>query len=596
VGGSAGAVTGGVSLAAGSANAGASYTSATSIKLASNTGSQITVGGSNPAAAGLSAGTGGSYLGGSFTQDATQPSFSVLIDSSNNTLEGIRDAINKANGGVTASIVSDGSASPYHLVLTSTKTGEKSSMKITLDGDSGNPPDSTLANLLAYDPGGSQKLQQTTAAQDTKAVINGIAVTAASTSISEAIQGVTLNVLKTGSSSVSISKDIGTLKSNLQNFVKAYNDLDKGIKDMMAYDPETKKAGVLQGDFTTQTIQSQLRRMMSSPITGLSGSLTSLNQVGISFDKDGQLSLDSSKLQKAIDSNYNDIAALFSSMGSATDGQISYLSSTSATKPGTYDVTVTQLASQGALTSAAALAPTTTIAANTSWTVTLNDSTPSNSKNIASVTIPAGSYTPDALAKALQASINGLSTFSSQGSSVTASIDSNGKLVLSSSKYGSVSNIALTDGSGTTVADVFGAATPVAGTDVHGTIGGHAVIGSGQTLSGAAGSDAEGLKIEITGGAIGDRGQVSFSQGYAYQLNNLASSFLGTKGLIGSRSDGLNRDIKAIARQREQFNNRLTDIEARYRAQFNRLDTVLAQMQSTQAYLTQQLASLKSVS
>ncbi|UUZ57315.1 hypothetical protein LP419_28895 [Massilia sp. H-1] len=54
------------------------------------------------------------------------------MDASNNSLQGIRDAINKANVGVTATIVSDGSATPNHLVLTSTKTGAASSMKISV--------------------------------------------------------------------------------------------------------------------------------------------------------------------------------------------------------------------------------------------------------------------------------------------------------------------------------------------------------------------------------------------------------------------------------------------------------------------------------
>ena len=591
-----GTVTGGASVAAGAANSGASYTSASSIKLTSANGSPITIAGSNPAAAGLTAGTGGSYMAGSFTLDGAQPSSAVVIDSTNNSLEGIRDAINKANIGVNASIVNDGSGTPYRLVLNSTKTGEKSSMRITLEGDGGNPPDSAINDLLAYDPSGTQKMQQTAAAQDTKATVNGIAVSSASKTISEAIQGVTLNVSKTGSSTLSINKDSGTLKKNLETFVKTYNDLNKAIKDMTSYDPETKQAGVLQGDFTAQSIQSQLRKTMSGEITGLSGALKNLGQVGISIDKTGLMSLDSGKLQKAIDNNYADIAGLFASMGTATDSMVSYVSSTDKTKPGTYGVTVTQMATQGTLTSAAALAPTTTIAAGTSWAITLNKPEGSSTANTANVTIPAGSYTPEELAKVVQSSINGSSEFSSSGATVTASIDGSGKLVLSSSKYGSASNIAVTDVGGSNVASVFGASAPVAGVDVAGTIGGLAVVGSGQTLTGQAGSIVEGLKIDITGGSVGDRGTISFSQGYAYQLNNLATSFLGAKGLIGSRTEGLNQNIKDITKQRDAFNTKLDATEARYRAQFTRLDTMLAQMQSTQAYLTQQLASLASVS
>lgn len=586
-------VTGGAKTAAGAANAGATYASASSVTLTSANGSPITIAGNNPAAAGLTAGTGGSMLGGGFSQDASQPTGSVVIDSTNNTLQGVADAINKASLGVTATIVSDGSASPYRLVLTSNKTGENAAMKISLSGDGSNPPDAALSSLLSYDPAGTQSMQQTSAAQDTKLTVNGIAVSSHSNTVNESIQGVGLTVNQVGSTTLNVARDTNSVKTNLTAFVKAYNELNGALKKLTAYDPETKKAGALQGDPTAQSMQAQLRRMMSGQITGLSGSLTNMGQVGISFAKDGTLSLDDAKLNKAIEKNFGDIAGLFTAIGNATDPNVSFVSSTAKTKPGSYALNITALASQGALTSSAALGST-TIAANTTWAVTLNDTTPSNSKNIANVTIPAGTYSPAELAKIVQSSINGTAAFSDTGSSVTAAIDGSGKLVLSSSKYGSASNIALTSVSGSTVDSVFGGATPVVGTDVAGTLGGKAVVGTGQTLTGAEGTDAEGLKIDITGGALGDRGTVSFSQGYAYQLNNLATSFLGSKGLLTSVTEGLNKSIKDVAKQRDAFSSKLDDIEKRYRTQFTRLDATLAKMQSTQAYLTQQLAAIAS--
>ncbi|KQV54616.1 flagellar hook protein 2 [Duganella sp. Root198D2] len=585
--------TGGAKTAAGAANAGATYASASSVTLTSANGSPITIAGNNPAAAGLTAGTGGSMLGGGFSQDASQPSGSVVIDSTNNTLQGVADAINKASMGVTATIVSDGSASPYRLVLTSNKTGENAAMKISLSGDGSNPPDSALSSLLSYDPAGTQSMQQTSAAQDTKLTVNGIAVSSHSNTVNESIQGVGLTVNQVGSTTLNVARDTNSVKTNLTAFVKAYNELNGALKKLTAYDPETKKAGALQGDPTAQSMQAQLRRMMSGQVTGLSGSLTNMGQVGISFAKDGTLSLDDAKLNKAIEKNFGDIAGLFTAIGNATDPNVSFVSSTAKTKPGSYPLNITALASQGALTSSAALGST-TIAANTTWAVTLNDTTPSNSKNIATVTIPAGTYAPAELAKIVQSSINGTAAFSDTGSSVTAAIDGSGKLVLSSSKYGSASNIALTSVTGSSVDSVFGGAAAVAGTDVAGTLGGKAVVGTGQSLTGAEGTDAEGLKIDITGGALGDRGTVSFSQGYAYQLNNLATSFLGSKGLLTTVTDGLNKSIKDVTKQRDAFSSKLDDIEKRYRTQFTRLDATLAKMQSTQAYLTQQLAAIAS--
>ncbi|WP_229415783.1 flagellar filament capping protein FliD [Pseudoduganella armeniaca] len=590
--GSPAAVNGGIGKGGGEVNGGSSTTAVSGISLSSTDASPITIAGSNPALAGLTAGTGGSYLGGTFAQDANIASGIVTIDSTNNTLEGIRDAVNKAGLGVTATIVSDGSANPYHLVFTSNATGANASMKMTLSGDDPDPADSALVDMLTYDPAGTQKMTQTSAAQDTKLSVNGIAVTSHSNNVGEAIQGVTLTVTQTGSSTLNVSKNTGTVKSNVEAFVKAYNDLNGTLKKLTGYNAETKTGGALQGDSTAQSVQSQIRRMMTTGISGLTGDITTLGQVGISFDKDGTLSLDSSKFQKAMDKSFDDIGALFGAVGRSTDSLVSFTSSTSATKPGTYDLSITQLATQGALTGASALAASTTIAANTTWAVTLNDGTPSSAKNTTNVTIPAGTYTATELAKVVQSSINGASAFSSAGSAVTATIDTDGKLVLSSAKYGSASNIKLADVSGNTVDSLFGGATPTAGLDVAGTLGGHPVTGSGQTLTGLAGTDVEGLKVEVTGGAIGDRGTVSFSQGYAYQLNNLATTMLGKTGQITSRTDGINQSIKDVAKQRDHFADKLTSVEARYRKQYSALDVMLTNMQATSSYLTQQLAAI----
>ncbi|AXA94389.1 flagellar hook protein 2 [Massilia sp. YMA4] len=590
--GSPAAVNGGIGKGGGEVNGGSTTTAVSGISLSSTDASPITIAGSNPALAGLTAGTGGSYLGGAFTQDANIASGIVTIDSTNNTLEGIRDAVNKAGLGVTATIVSDGSANPYHLVFTSNATGANASMKMTLTGDDPAPADSALVDMLTYDPAGTQKMTQTSAAQDTKLSVNGIAVTSHSNNVGEAIQGVTLTVTQTGSSTLNVSKNTGTVKSNVEAFVKAYNDLNGTLKKLTGYNAETKTGGALQGDSTAQSVQSQIRRMMTTSISGLTGDITTLGQVGISFDKDGTLSLDASKFQKAMDKSFDDIGALFGAVGRSTDSLVSFSSSTSATKPGTYDLSITQLATQGALTGASALPASTTIAANTTWAVTLNDGTPSSAKNTTNVTIPAGTYTAAELAKVLQSSINGASAFSSAGSAVTASVDADGKLLLSSAKYGSASNIKLADVSGSTVDSLFGGATPTAGLDVAGTLGGHPVTGSGQTLTGLAGTDVEGLKVEVTGGAIGDRGTVSFSQGYAYQLNNLATTMLSKAGQITSRTDGINQSIKDVAKQRDAFSDKLTSVEARYRKQYSALDVMLTNMQATSSYLTQQLAAI----
>lgn len=581
-----GTTTGGLGLPGGS------VTTTAGITLSSADGSQIVIGGNNPGAAGFSAGSVGSYLDAGFSQDGAQNMGTVTLDTKDQSLQGIRDAINKANIGVTATIVSDGSDSPYHLSITSNKTGASSTMKISVGGVDGQPPDPAIAALLGYDPAGVQGLTQTSGAQDTKLTMNGIEVSSKSTTVTDAIQGVSLDVSALGSSTLSVTKDTKTVSDAVNAFVKAYNELNKTISGLTAYDAENKKASVLVGDSSVRSIQSQLRRQLGAEVEGLGGKLTNLSQVGISFQKDGSLAVDSTKLNDAITNNFADIGGLFAAMGKASDGGITFDKSTAATKAGEYGVNITKMAAQGSLTSSAALSGSTKIATNTTWTVTLNQTDPASEKKVQNIQIPAGTYDNTQLAAVLRAAINGNSTFSGAGDAVETSVDASGKLKLSSTKYGELSNISISSVTGTGVADIFGGATPVKGNDVQGTIGGVAATGNGQTLTAAAGSAAEGIQLTIKSGDVGDRGTVTFSQGYAYQLTNLAATFTGKGSVLQNKTDGLNVNIKSVSDQRDKFNDRLTTIEKRYRAQFTALDTMLASMQSTQNYLTQQLASI----
>ncbi|RYE68194.1 MAG: flagellar hook protein 2, partial [Oxalobacteraceae bacterium] len=449
-----------------------------------------------------------------------------------------------------------------------------------------------LAALLGYDPAGAQGMTQTAGAQSTLLNMNGIEIKSDSTSVKDAIQGVTLDVSAVGSSTLTVTKDTAAISTAVNDFVKAFNTLNSTMSGMTKYNAETKKGGVLQGDASVRAIQSQMRRQISAVMEGTGGKLNSLSQVGISFQQDGSLKLDSGKLNKAITDNAADFGGLFAAMGSTTDGLVKFDKSTAATKAGTYGVNISSLASQGTLASSAALGTTTTIAPNTVWRVTLNQTDPVTESKSQEIKLPAGTYSKDDLAALLRSSINGNATFAGAGDATEAKVGEDGILTLSSSKYGSTSNIAIAGISGSAVESIFGGAAPVKGADVIGTIGGVAATGNGQSLTAAPGSNAEGIQVSITGGILGDRGAVTFSQGFAFQLNNLATGFVGKDSLLKSKTDGLNVSIKTIADQAARFETRLDSIEKRYRAQFVALDATLSSMQSTSDYLTQQLAAL----
>lgn len=523
----------------------------------------------------------GTYTGAAFASNGGV-THTFTIDSSNNTLQGIRDAINKANVGVTASIINDGSATPFRLVLSSSTTGVANSTKITVTGDA------TLSTLLAQDPAAGQNLSQTTAAQNAALKINGIALSKSSNTITDAIAGVTLNLSKitTVTNNVTVAPDNTSVTTAVSGFVKAYNDLNKALKSVSAYDSVAKRGAILQGDATVRTIQAEVRAVLGSAVSGAAGALTSLSQVGVAFQKDGSLALDNTKLNAALTGGFNNVASLFGAIGTSTDNLVSYSASSTSTVPGSYGISISQLATQGNALG------TTAVAASTNITTGVNDTLNLTVNSVSvSITLPAGTYTAQQLATAVQTQINASAALTPTGITVAASIDPAGMLSISSSNYGSTTSIAI--GSGTAMTDLFGI-TPVTqtiGLDVAGTIGNATATGSGQILT-ATGGAATGLAVQVNGGALGIRGSVSFSQGYAAKLDNLATSMLANNGMLAGRTQGINSTIKDIGMRRDALQRRLQSIEESYRRQYSALDTMLTSMNQTSTYLTQQLARM----
>lgn len=253
--------------------------------------------------------TTGTYnAGATFTADATRPPVSLSIDSTNNTLAGIRDAVNKTPGtGVSASIVNDGTTN--RLVLTSATTGQKSSMRISVTGDA------AVGALLANDPAGTQNLKQTITASDAALTVNGIALTSASNSVASSVQGVTMTLAKMGSSTLTVSRDTASVESAVSAFVNSYNSLQGTASQLTRYDIAKKSGAALVGDSALRSIQTGIRAALNTP---QDGALKVLSTVGVSFQKDGTLAFDATKLKAAFASNRDDVVALFSGTGGNT--------------------------------------------------------------------------------------------------------------------------------------------------------------------------------------------------------------------------------------------------------------------------------------
>lgn len=532
--------------------------------------------------------------GNTFTVNTAKAAQTVTIGAANQSLSGVRDAINAASAGVTATIVNDGSGN--RLVLSSNDSGAANGLKITVTDDDGTHTNVSGLSQIAFDPtataGAGKNLTETQAAQNAKIKVNGIDIEKSTNTISDAIEGVTLTLLKesaTTAVNLSVSRNSAGVSAAVKELVDAYNTVNKVLVDLTKYDATTKQAGLLIGDAALRNMHADLRRVLGSALGTPSGNLSSLGQVGVSFQRDGTLAIDSTKLNNAINSNFGDLAGLFTATGAASDSLIKFDSSTAATKPGQYALSITQLATRGTLVANAAAGLTITGGVNDQLSLTIDGVD-------ATVTLAAGTYaSASALAAEIQTRLNGVTALASAGIGVAVS-QSAGVFTISSNRYGSASTVALLGGGGNAAANLFGGgSTATAGVDVAGTIDGVSATGSGQYLTGASGANSEGLKLQVLGGSLGARGTATATQGFAYQLSQLTTGYLANNGSLASRSDGINARIKLNQQQQEALNLRLINVEKRYRAQFTALDTMISRMNQTSNYLTQQLANLPTI-
>lgn len=235
----------------------------------------------------------------------------IEIDATNNTLAGIRAAINDADAGVTASIIDDGNY--QRLVLTSGTLGSDGSIAIAATDD-GSGGDNALAGL------DSASLVDVQTADDAELTINNLAITRSTNTISDVVEGLTLSLAKTGSSTVTVAQNAGKVTAAADAFVKAYNDVVKQIKAATAYDAANKKASTLTGDSTARSIHAQLVSLVQSSVGGIAGGTSRLSDVGISVQKDGTLLLNNSKLTAALADPTKDIGSLFTQTTSNNTG------------------------------------------------------------------------------------------------------------------------------------------------------------------------------------------------------------------------------------------------------------------------------------
>lgn len=285
----------------------------------------------------------------------------IIINSTNNTLAGIRDAINNTKTGikgVTASVVNDGSG--FRLSIRSDETGEENGMRIQAQDNTGNALTTATGlgalNFNENQQGGSF-IQQNSKGEDAKLAINGLSISRSSNEIKDVIGGVTLNLKSADVGKqvqVEVKADAEKLSKAIQELVDTHNKVKEVLDDVTQYDTKSKKSGLLMGDSLIKDIKSRIASMISLPIKGLEGqkynSLASLGVKSVKSGKNYELEFSKSVFNKALANNRRNVSNILSESGRTSDSQVKFMNSSLGSKPGTYSIEVTKMAKRASFT------------------------------------------------------------------------------------------------------------------------------------------------------------------------------------------------------------------------------------------------------
>ena len=370
--------------------------------------------------------------------------------------------------------------------------------------------------------------------------------------------------------------------------MNGYNAFNGAATRLTKFDASSGTAGALQGDFTARSIVSQIRTTLGATALGFGGALSRLAEIGITTTNSGDLEVNDAKLDAALKSSHDDVAGVLTRFADAPAGSgLSNITFTDAVERGTYAVAITSLATSGTIAATVASAgfPKTINSSNNDFQLTV-DGTASGT-----ITLTSQAYANlGVLATEMQTKINADATLRAAGKSVTISV-SGDDLEIRSNSVGSTSTVQITNSGGDSTTTTLGLDTPTTtnGTDLVGTIGGVAGVAEGNVLTAATSSNAAGITVEVSSTSGGN---INISDGVVDQLDTLLATFLATDNTLDTRISRLQESADDIVDDRAALELRLDAIEARYRRQFNALDTLLNQISGTGAMVTNQLANI----
>lgn len=513
---------------------------------------------------------------GNFNVNNNKVGAPIVINESNNTLAGLRDAINASGTGVQASIVSDGGN--FRLLVTA-PSGESNEIELTAAEDPDSPG---LANFNFNES--SKALVQQQEGKDALLRLNGMLVARESNRITDVIDGMEFDVFNSSPSEViaiNITEDRSVAEATIREFVQTYNDFINEVKQLMDFNTETREYGSLARDPLAKGMLQSVRNAMTGSIGGLDGGFSSLSALGIRTELDGTLKIvedgTNTDFRAAMDQHYDKVVDLFAPKTGSNTAGINVTAFGARSAAGEYEVVITQQAEKGSYT-AEALAAGVLDTTGKDYTFTVSvDGTVTSPIQLPQDKVYTSGHE---LAADIQSLINLDAAVKTAGVGVEVRFnETENRLEFISNAYGSSSVVSFSELSDDMAGLGITAGAGTAGKDVAGTVDGVAAFGYGNVLLPAIGSKAEGLSMIIEPGTTG--GKISFSRGLAGELDSLVNNYVKASGLISDREESLNKNIDKVDDDQKTLEMRIEAHRERLRSQFAVMEMIVRSLKSS---------------
>jgi len=519
-----------------------------------------------------------------------RPPVTISVDSTNDTLSGLAESINRSTPGASAALLTDSTGT--RLLLTSRDSGTANAITLTNNLAAGDKPEFNLSTPVQAAADASISVGSGAGA---------ITVTSSTNRFDTLIEGVRIDLLKADPGTpltIEVARDPSAAVKAVNDFVDAFNSVMEFVDTQSKVGSDGAVSGLLQGNRTARQLQQEIRSTVLGIVPGANSKANRLTALGITVNDKGRLAVDTARVTSALKGDVSgvteaDVRRLFALDGQSTNPGLSFILGSTKTQANTtpYDVEITQAATRAELTGTSLAASTVIDGTNDSLSLNISD------QSTGSLRLKHGTYTRSQLADVLRSTIQAAPQSTGTDVRVTLSGD---QLQLSTGTFGRDTQILLAAGSAWSALGWTGTESSQ-GTDVAGyfQVAGQRenAVGRGQILTGSpTNAHTADLQLRVSLGPSdlgpGSESEFTVTRGVAARLEQvLAGAVAPEGGSLQSADDSFTEELTRIKSQLDRQNALVESQRTRLLRQFQAMETALGQLKSVSSLLDQQFAS-----